>query len=324
MVDQESSWILRRRTVPAEQAGIRLDAFVRCLLPHLSRREAENAIDKKFFHIDGKPGKKGERLPAGAVVSFIGPEPWLSKKPLPNPQLQVPIIYEDPHLLIVDKPAGMDTHGFSGRDTQTLANFLAAERPDLLAVGKSRWEPGLVHRLDRETSGLVLIAKTHRAFERLRREFGRRQIRKSYWALAWGVTAAEGCISYPIAHDTREKRRMQALLNSKKRMTKQRSWKALTRFRKLKDAPGLSLVEIEMETGVTHQIRVHLASIGHPIVGDSLYGAEHLETFGLQRHFLHARRLEFQHPETGRTVKAETGLPADLRAVLKKLDLTDC
>jgi 23S rRNA pseudouridine1911/1915/1917 synthase len=312
---------MRSRIVPAEQAGIRLDAFVRRLVPHLSRREAEKAMDEKFFMIDGKPGKKGERLAAGAVVSFVGPEPWLSEGPLPNGQLRVSIVYEDSHLLIVRKPAGMDTHGFSGRDTETLANFLAAERPDLLTVGASRWEPGLVHRLDRETSGLVLIAKTQRAFELLRLQFRRRQIKKSYWALVWGVTAAQGTISYPLVHDTRDNRRMQAILNPEKRMTKQRSWKALTRFRKLNDAQGVSLLEIEMETGVTHQIRVHLASIGHPIVGDSLYGAEHLEAFALQRHFLHACRLELQHPQTGRPVRAEAGLPDDLRGVLENLKL---
>jgi len=312
---------MQKRLVPAEQAGIRLDTFVRRLWPQLSRREAERAIDEKFFLIDGKAGRKGARLAAGAVVSFVGPEPWLSEGPLPNPQLQVPIIYEDRHLLMVDKPAGMDTHGFSGRDNQTLANFLAAERPDLLAVGASRWEPGLVHRLDRETSGLLLIAKTQRAFESLRLQFRRRQIKKSYWALVWGVTAAEGTISYPLIHDSQDGRRMRAVANPAREMTRQRNWQALTRFRRLSGGQELSLLEIEMETGVTHQIRVHLTTIGHPIVGDSLYGPEHGETFGLQRHFLHARRLELQHPETGLTVSIEIGLPDDLKAVLERLKM---
>ena len=321
VADQGFSSIMRSRTIPVERAGVRLQAFARLLLPHLSRREAEKAIDEKFFLIDGKPGKKGQRLAAGAVVDFIGPESWLSEGPLPNPQLRVPIVYEDPQLLIVNKPAGMDTHGFSGRDNQTLANFLAAGRPDILAVGRSPWEPGLVHRLDRATSGLVLIAKTQEAFERLRLQFQRRQIKKSYWALVWGVTAPEGTISYPLVHDSRDKRRMQAVLNAKKRIPKQRTWQALTRFRTLNEAQRLSLLDIEMETGVTHQIRVHLATIGHPIVGDSLYGAEHVASFGLQRHFLHARSLVLQHPETRRTIRAVARLPDDLKAVLSRLKI---
>ena len=234
----------------------------------------------------------------------------------------MPIVYEDDGVLVVDKPAGMATHGFSARDQDTLANFLAAERPDLLMISTSRWEPGLIHRLDRETSGLVLVAKTQAAFDDLRRQFRRRQVRKKYWALVWGIPEPEGTVAYPIAHDSRDKRRMRAISDISPRSKKQKSWPALTRFRKLWDVDELSLLEIEMETGVTHQIRVHLAAIGHSIVGDFLYGEESRESFGLKRHFLHAHGLEFFHPRDHRVVNAESELPLELEAVVRHLQTT--
>jgi 23S rRNA pseudouridine1911/1915/1917 synthase len=223
-------------------------------------------------------------------------------------------------ILVVNKPAGVATHGFSGRDTETLANFVLANWPKLIKIGKSRWEPGLVHRLDRETSGLVIVAKTQAAFDRLRLELRRRQINKKYLALVWGKTAAERLIDVPLAHDPRDPRRMQPAAPLS-RARKQRSWHAVTRFRKIGEAPGLSLVEVEMTTGVTHQIRVHLAAIGHAIVGDSLYGVNATETFGLERHFLHASSLEFRHPDDGRVVKLKAELPTELRTILKRLKL---
>jgi 23S rRNA pseudouridine1911/1915/1917 synthase len=228
-------------------------------------------------------------------------------------------VYEDTSLLVVDKPAGMATHGFSGRDRDTLANFLATARPDLLHIGASRWEPGLVHRLDRETSGVLLVAKTQAAFDALRLQFRRRQVKKKYWALVWGKAESEGSISWPLTHDRRDKRQMQVMSHHSLRVKKEKSWSALTRFHKLIDTAGASLLEIQMQTGVTHQIRAHLAAIGHPIVGDNLYGEPNRENFGLQRQFLHACCLEFVHPDGGQWIKAEARLPLELESVLKKL-----
>jgi 23S rRNA pseudouridine1911/1915/1917 synthase len=162
---------------------------------------------------------------------------------------------------------------------------------------------------------LLLVAKTQAAFDALRLQFRRRQVKKKYWALVWGITLAEGSVSYPIVHDARDKRRMRAIVDKSPRSKGQKSWVALTRFRKLGDGDGLSLLEIEMETGVTHQIRVHLAAIGHPIVGDLLYGGKGRESFGLKRHFLHAHGLEFFHPRDRRVIKTESELPLELMAV---------
>ncbi len=164
-------------TVPTDLKEIRLDQFARRCLPHLSRRTLERAIGDKLFRVNGKIAKKGTKLSAGAVLSFTGPDLWLAAEPAAV-GFRVPILYEDSSLLIVDKPAGMATHGFSGRETTTLTNFLAAVRPEVRGVGKSRWEPGLVHRIDRETSGLVLVAKTQAVFEHLRNQFRRHQIEK--------------------------------------------------------------------------------------------------------------------------------------------------
>lgn len=322
MSDQASAVIARSWRVPNDRAETRLDTFVRRCLPHLSRREVEHAICGKLFRINARVGEKGDKLSPGDRVTFKGAGHWLLSAPVSQSQLRVPIVYEDASVLVVDKPAGMATHGFSGRDQGTLANFLAAERPDLLMIGKSRWEPGLIHRLDRETSGLVLVAKTQAAFDDLRRQFRRRQVRKKYWALVWGITEPEGAVAYPMAHDSRDKRRMRAISDISSRSTEAKSWPALTRFRKLWDVDGLSLLEIEMETGVTHQIRVHLAAIGHSIVGDFLYGREGRESFGLKRHFLHAHSLECFHPRDRRVVKAESELPLELEAVVRHLQTT--
>lgn len=321
MADQEARADIKSWSVPSETGEVRLDAFLRVCLPHLSRHALTSAIENKFFRIGGRPGRKGDKLRAGQIVSFRGPEEWLLTRPAPAKHLNVPIIYEDASLMVVDKPAGMATHGFSGKDTQTLANFLVAHRPDLSTVGKSRWEPGLVHRLDRETSGLVLVAKTPAAFDSLRLQFRRREVKKTYWALVWKTTAAEGAIDFPIAHDSRDRRRMRALKNSDRRREPVRHWRVLTHFKRICRRGGLSLVEVEMATGVTHQIRVHLASIGHPIVGDVLYGQAGLATFGLDRHFLHARALEFRHPKDGRRIKVEAELPKELQQVLSHLKM---
>jgi 23S rRNA pseudouridine1911/1915/1917 synthase len=321
MSDQVSSSCRKSWTVSADQNAVRLDAYVRTCLPHLSRREAEKAIKSNVFFVNGRPAKKGQRLASGDILSFLGSDVWLAGEPVGESQLDVPIVYEDPHLLVLDKPAGMDTHGFSARHAHTLANFLAGRRPETSRIGRSRWEPGLAHRLDRETSGLVLVAMTQRSFEQLRLQFRRRAIKKKYWALAWGETDREGSIAYPIAHDSHDKRRMSAIIHESTNDRAVKSWKALTRFRTLAVTAGVSLLEIEMETGVTHQIRVHLAAIEHPIVGDTLYGGERAEDFGLKRQFLHAYHLALRHPQTGRELVIESPLPPELYQVLDRLGI---
>jgi 23S rRNA pseudouridine1911/1915/1917 synthase len=317
MADQATSIATKAWVLPAEIQQIRLDAFVRRCLPHLSRRAVESAIRERLFSVGDKVSKKGDRLSGGDKLVFRGPALLLAAQPQPEAEIEVRIVYEDAALLIVNKPAGVPTHGFSARDGATLANFLLAHFPEVINVGTSRWEPGLVHRLDRETSGLIAAAKTQAAFESLKLQFRRRQVKKIYWALVWGIAPPAGLIEMPLAHDTRDTRRMCVIVGSEQ--TNKKAWKAVTRYRRIGESRGLSLLEIDMETGVTHQIRAHLAGIGHAIVADTLYGEQKSESFGLKRHFLHARSLTFFHPGDGRpfTVKAE--LPEDLTALLKRL-----
>lgn len=318
MADQGATKITASWRVPAGEGQIRADIFAGRCLPHLSRRQIERAIAERFFRVNGKTVKKGDRLEADDRLDFCGAESLLASGPVANDQLHVPIVYEDAELLVVNKPAGLAVHGFSAQTRNTLANFLAAQRPSLLQVGKSRWEPGIVHRLDRETSGLVVVAKTAAAFEHLRRQFRERKIGKTYLALVWGESPTDGMIDFPLAHDSRDRRRMRAL-TGKTYKKRPKSWPAVTRYRRLGMVNGLSLLEVEMATGVTHQIRVHLATIGHAIVGDRLYGDPDAETFALQRHFLHAWKLHFNHPTAGQKVSVEAQLSEDLQELLTKL-----
>jgi 23S rRNA pseudouridine1911/1915/1917 synthase len=310
----ERSW-----TAPAGDSSIRLDAFVRRRLPHLSLREAQKAIAGGSFWIGGRRGKKGDRVDAGDIVRFRGPRHWLAPAPLPRPDLGIIIRYEDESVLALDKPAGMATHGFSGRETASLANFLAAVRPALRGVGRSRWEPGLVNRLDRGTSGLVLAAKDQDSFEDLRSQSRRGLMKKKYWALVWGKTDDRGTIDVPLIHDAGDRKKMTLLVQAKIIGRSPRSWSAATLFRRRGFAQGFSLLEVGIERGVTHQVRVHLQAAGHPIVGDPLYGAGRADPFGLERQFLHACYLEFRHPKGGRKLTVESPLPEDLMKVLESL-----
>jgi len=311
---KSNSW-----TVAPEHDQLRVDALLRHCLPQLSRRHLASAIADRLFSLNGKVSKKGDRVNAGDVLVFHGPAAWLSPQPLANPNLQLRVVYEDPEILIVDKPAALPTHGFSGRDEDTVANFIASKHPELLAVGKSRWEPGILNRLDRDTSGLVLVAKTQESFIELRKQFHRREIVKIYWALVWGKTNASGNITLPLAHDPRDRARMRAVNSTYQHS--ERIWNAATHYRQLAQGSEVTLVEVNMTTGVTHQIRVHLASIGHPIVGDLLYGKASPESFGLKRQFLHAIKLQFRHPKTSRKLIVETPLPDDLKEVLTRVKL---
>lgn len=319
MADQARRAGRREWRVPSTDRTIRLDAFVRRCLPHLSRKEVAEAIAGRFFMIGARPAVKGEHLTAGDTITFHGSEDWLLDRPRRQPGLKLPIVYDDALMVAVNKPAGVPTHGFSGRATGTVANFLMARFPEVAQVGMSRWEPGLVHRLDIDTSGVVLAAKTPDAFDNLKAQLRRGHIRKLYWALVWGETPATGDIELPLEHDPADRRRMRPAARGGKVTPKQ--WRAVTRYRRIDRLSGLSLLEVEIETGVTHQIRVHLSAIGHSLIGDNLYGNKDADNFGLARHFLHARSLGLRHPQSGRSLNIEAELSADLASLLNKLGL---
>jgi len=315
--DQESevspdSWVIE-----SGSKGIRLDAFLRTRFPHLSLRELRRAVDDGAFLIDDHRAKKGQRLFPGEVVA-LGDSRLLAPAPAPQ-DLEVPVLYEDEAILALDKPAGLATHGFSGRFTETLANFLSARYPSLMSVGKNRWEPGLVHRLDKNTSGVVLVAKNQEAYDDLRAQFRAGEIQKCYWALGWGRVRKQGAVELPLAHNPKDKRKMSAVEERHSRYKK--IWPALTRYRRLNFNSGMSFVEVQMNSGVTHQIRVHLAAVGHPLVADDLYGAGKKSPFRLKRHFLHAIKVVFTHPGTRRRMTIVSPLPVDLRQTLEELKM---
>ena len=272
--------------------------------------------------VNGRRATKGQRLKQGDRVIFHGARHWLFDSPVAGVNGRVTTVYEDAEIIAVDKPAGIPTHGFSARDVDTLANFLVAGWPELSCVGRSRWEPGLLNRLDTETSGLVLVAKNQPAFDNLREQFRRRRVNKKYIALVWGEAAPSGSISLALVHDPTDKSRMQVINESGSNRPRLRSWHARTSFRKLASSNEMSLLEVEMQTGVTHQIRVHLAATGHAIVGDTRYGLVNYST-DLERHFLHASRLEFAHPASGKSIALDSPLPSELRSFLERMKIVD-
>jgi len=266
--------------------------------------------------VDGRLAKANHRLKTGASVELDVPE---LKDAVPAPEnLELPIVYEDPDVVVVDKPAGMVVHPAAGHDSGTLVNALLHHVDDLSGIGGER-RPGIVHRLDRGTSGLMVVAKNDAAHQELARQFHDREVEKEYVALVWGVVQAGRRIEEPIGRDP----------NNRKKMSNRarRSREAVTRIVRVYHVnPALTLAQIAIHTGRTHQIRVHLSAIGHPIVGDALYGGVHRRVLAdiravmkLDRPFLHAAKLVFKHPSDGRRMEFESELPLDLKSVLDEL-----
>jgi 23S rRNA pseudouridine1911/1915/1917 synthase len=281
-----------------------------------SRSQLQKLIKESLIKVDGKPAKANLQLKSGAAVEIDLPEP-VEATPAPE-NLELPILYQDSDLIVVDKPAGMVVHPAAGHHSGTLVNALLHHVHDLSGIGGEK-RPGIVHRLDRGTSGLMVVAKNDAAHQELARQFHDREVEKDYLALVWGVVQAGRRIEEPIGRDP----------NNRKRMSNRarRSREAVTRIVRVYHVnPALTLAQIAIHTGRTHQIRVHLSAIGHPVVGDSLYGGVHrrvqadIRAVGkLDRPFLHAAKLAFKHPSDGRRMEFESPLPADLQTVLDDL-----
>ncbi len=291
--------------------GERLDRALAQLFPDLSRTRAQAAIKAGAVRVDGRPIRSSHQLEAGQQIEVdphalnIAGAPGASDAQLPQAEaIPLRVVFEDERLLVVDKPAGLVVHPAPGHSTGTLVNALLAHLPGLEA-GSDASRPGIVHRLDKDTSGLIVIAKdapTHTALAHQMREHS---TVKRYLALVEGrMPAAEGVIDAPIGRDPRHRQRM-ALVSEVNG-----GREARTRFKTLWEARGRSLLELQLETGRTHQIRVHLASVGHPVVGDIVYGRAQLPL--PPRQFLHATHLEFVHPATGEWLLFDAPLPPDL------------
>ena len=299
------------RTVPGGAPADRLDRALARLFG-VSRGRAMEWIAEDRVRVDGRRARKGAQVGPGARVSVRRPPP---DAPAPQPELPVRIVHADAHLVVADKPAGMPSHPLKPGEIGTAANALVGRFPELASVGPARREGGLVHRLDTDTSGLLLAARTDAAHSLLRAQFAGRTVEKGYLALVAGELHAGGEIDVPLAHDPHDSRKVRAA-SDPEWAEAHGARPASTRFVPVARRAGFTLLDVEIATGVLHQIRAHLAFIGHPLAGDALYGGPALP--GLARHFLHANRLGFAHPDGGHP-RFDSPLPDDLASAMDAL-----
>ena len=292
--------------VPEETVPLRLDVFLVSCLSHLSRRAIQELIDTGQVLINGRKGKKGQRLVAGDEVLILQPP---ASHLQPNPSLPVRLLYTDEDVVILDKPAGIPSHALRYTETNTLANFLVAHFPELAQVGKSPLEAGLVHRLDTATSGLLVAARNPQAYAFLRKQFAQQKVYKEYLTLVEGKVTQAGDLTLSLTSSGRHRSRVFPTLPG-------RGEEAITHYTPLETFSDLTLLRVTIATGVRHQIRTHLAAVGHPVVGDTLYG-KLITPF--PRLFLHASVLEFIHPRSRQKAHFKSPLPVELQEVLKKI-----
>jgi len=309
---------IRTFRIDSHEAGLRLDGYLASQIEGWSRARLQRLIESEDVLVNGKPAKPSYKLRendelevelvAPATASFI-PEP-----------IPIEIVYEDETLIVVNKPAGLVVHPAAGIHSGTLANALAYHFQQLPDSGHGL-RPGIVHRLDRDTSGLLVVAKTEAALEHLSDQFRDRTVFKSYAALVHGrVNTDSGRIDQPLARDAANRTRMAVVRGGRSALSLYRVRQRFDRF---------TLLDVELKTGRTHQIRVHLAWLKHPVVGDETYGAGRDNTIqnaqlrarvrNLERHFLHAEKLAFTHPQTGKRVEFSSSLPAELAELLTVL-----
>jgi 23S rRNA pseudouridine1911/1915/1917 synthase len=283
-------------------AGARLDRFVGEHCGPLTRRQTRAIIAAGAVRVNGRRAHKGETLQDGDVIE-IDRDTLTPSAPPPQPELVVPVLYEDASLIALDKPSGMPSVALASSTRDTAANFLLARLPEAAAIGGSPLEAGLVHRLDTGTSGVLLAARTAAAWAALREQFQARQVGKRYVALVEGAIMRAGEIAHPIAHHPRRPRLM-VVCRDAQQATHLAARAARTRYRPLARRGSATLLEVTIDAGVRHQIRVHLAALGHPVCGDTLYGAA-----PAARVMLHAAALRVRHPSDGRALTIESPLP---------------
>jgi 23S rRNA pseudouridine1911/1915/1917 synthase len=302
--------------------GRRLDQFLSEADLNLSRSQAKNLIKKNNILLNQRPTKPSIHLKTGSLISVTLPRPeplLLEPEPLP-----LTIHYEDSSVIVVDKPPGMVVHPAAGNPSGTLVNALLYHCKDLAGIN-GILRPGIVHRLDKDTSGLMVVAKDDEAYQQLTKQFKNRTVEKVYLAIAYGhFNKEEGLIDSAIGRHPSQRKRMSVLARKGRA--------AITRWKRIESLNGFTLLEIFPRTGRTHQIRVHLASVGHPLLGDPLYGRKgRLGSIQdpvlkacmkrMNRQALHAQRLSFSHPRTGERIEFESPIPEDMREVLEWLRL---
>jgi len=307
---------VHRFSVGPALRGERLDRAIATSLPELSRSRVQALLEAGRILVDGRPGRASQRLKGGESLEVSVPPP---EPALPEPEdLPLTILHQDRDLLVLDKPAGLVVHPAAGHARGTLVNALLHHVSGLSGVG-GVLRPGIVHRLDKETSGCLVVAKNDAALHALQRAFQARSVEKTYLALVHGQPPDTGRLETLHARHPRDRKRFTGRAKiGKPAIT---TWRVRTRL------DGAALLEVGLETGRTHQIRVHLSELGHPLLGDTLYGGTKkgdarvkAVQARLGRQALHAWKLVFPHPRTGKPVRCEAPIPADLRAAIESLE----
>ncbi len=309
-------------SVTAEHAGKRLDRYLVDALPELSRARVRALLDDGAVRVNGRRLRKGDVLAEGDAVVVSGELPQADFTPLADPSVAVVVRHEDAAVVVLDKPAGVPTHPLRPDEKGTLANGIVHAYPETREVGYRRREPGVLHRLDTDTSGLVVVARTAEAFDALRADMKAGKVTKRYLALVEGRVATEGSVDLPLVPHRKDPKRVEVVTEHVRLRAGTKTHEAHTRYRPVRSLGEFTLVEVELESAFRHQVRAHLAVIGHPLAGDRLYRGPALpDDLGaaLDRHFLHASEVVFRHPTTGAEVRVTSPLPDDLAAVVGKL-----
>jgi 23S rRNA pseudouridine1911/1915/1917 synthase len=306
--------------VAEPEAGTRLDVYLATNIPSMTRSRIQKLIDQGLVQVRGQAAKAGQKLRAGEAVILFKPPP-VEDEPAPE-DLPLGILYEDQDIAVVDKPAGMVVHPAAGNIRGTLVNALLHHLKNLSGVG-GVLRPGIVHRLDKGTSGIMVVAKNDAAHKGLTDQFKKREIRKIYFALVYGnVRENEGVVELPVGRHPRDRKRMS--------IRSPRGREALTRWRVVERFGDVTLLEVVIKTGRTHQIRVHLNTIGHPVIGDRIYWnprrlasvsdrAERSKLAEMTRQALHAGTLGFHHPLTREYMEFTSPLPEDMETLIRYL-----
>lgn len=297
------------KKINVDEDNIRLDTYAARKVPELSRTMIQKLIESGDILVNGDKKKLSYKVLSGDTITINIPE--AKEVDLKPQEIPVEVVYEDNDIIVVNKPKGMVVHPANGNPDGTLVNAIMAMCKDSLSGIGGELRPGIVHRIDKDTSGLLIVAKNDKAHIEMSNQIKNHEVKKIYIALVRGIVGEdEATIDMPIGRSTKDRKKMAVVKNGKE---------AVTHFKVLKRYDRYTLLEVKIDTGRTHQIRVHMAEIGHPVVGDMVY-SNGKNDFGVEGQMLHAKSLDFRHPITGKQMHLEAELPEYFKNIIEKLD----